>query len=301
VAAISRLRSCSALLVSAFALACAHATAPAGTKLVFVAGHPVGESPAGCSPVAAEAFGPWEDPVEFCLDESTAIAVPASEIIGFRIEDRFVNDETWFLVSVYLTRDLGRRLRDAMYPLDSPISDGPYAALLDGEVLLASGSRSAFEDWPYYPLLLSRTRDLAQAGELANAWGRPVERVLAGEIAAQHLYPVTLVELIANRAGWLGQRVAVQGFLASSPGTWRGERVMPALYFSREHAEVDDWSSIPLVGGAELAEALSQCAGGWVVVEGFADRAPDLPIAIQRIERIASIPEGPLCWPRPDR
>jgi hypothetical protein len=271
------------------ALGCAHAAPqavppPGPSLLAFVPGTRAEDAASSCSPVSWS--GSLGDPVLICLDASKAIEVPRSEIYSTRIEDRTVDDRTWYLVSVFMTQRMETKLREAFV---SPRNDMPYAVTIGGRVSFAYQSGSAALNWP---VPISESQDLASAEAIARAWGTPVERMLSTEIAEQPVLAATMVQLLATPERWFGKRLAVQGFLSSS---------LLELYLSRDHAAAMDGSSSVLLLGPRNEDELvawQKCADSWVEVTGFADRNQGGTIDLTRIEKIRS--KNLQCWPPPD-
>jgi hypothetical protein len=256
--------------VEAFALRLAIATAvagctswlpPTGPTLTFLAGQPAAE-PAAAECSLAGWSAPWGKVERMCLDPSTRIEATRREISGFRIEDRKFGDQTWHLVSVYLSVELYKRLWHEFG------DDRPYAVFADDELSVVMLGFERIE----YPSRVAATRDLSKAESFVSAVGAPVERWISVELDSQAVQDVSLVQLIANPRAWAGKRVSVQGYLAP----------LHALFLSREHAKAFDVnSSIPLVPWLPEIDfdPFEDCQDTWVMVEGFVDLnrgAPEL-------------------------
>jgi hypothetical protein len=270
------------------AIACASPAPPPGPRLTLVAGRPA-EDPIPPDCELAEWAAPGRKPNRICIESSAAVEITPRDVKGFRIEDQHVNDQRWYFVSVVLERESRNRIWKLLEAPDASDADDdrPYAILVDGTPSIVQPAIGIGQ----FDALVATTQDLLRAEAIANGWGVPVTRVISAEIESQPILTVSMVQLIANPAAWIGKRVSVQGFL---PSTALG------LYLSREHAEsLDHASSIDLIQpatDAEAAEALSVCEGKWVLIEAFVDSDGGLP-RLTRVERLAPFPNGLPCWP----
>jgi hypothetical protein len=313
------------VLLLAIATACASSPPPPGPRLAVVAGR-LARWPASGNCDLVEWTAPTGRATRICVESSTTIEITRGDIRGFRIEDRRSGEETWYLVSVFLSDGILKRiwtLRRAIPPAADrtvpdpnepdffPGCDTPYAVLMAGEpsVILPMASFSRIRN---ADLIIAATRELSHAEAIATAWGIPVTRVIASEIAAHPIESVTLGDLIANPSDWIGKRVSVRGYYAG------GE-----LFVSREQSEIVDHPSpvsieLALDTGrsdmcgvgdyesesqsltAASPSAFSACQFEWVQVEAFVDSTRSGSPELTRIER--AVANGSDCRlpPRPE-
>ena len=290
-------------LLAAALMSCAGAHPGRSPTLTIVFGRPADGPGEACA--LAEWTAPWGATRRACLDASSTVRVTRSDVAGFRIEDRQFGDRTWYVVSAHFAGGLSDRLWERVrppplspseIPPDASITEirehlpdpSPYAVLVDDEVAAVLPGIAIGE----FDFMVLVTEELQRAEAFAYAWGVPVDRAIAAEIAAEPVRPVSMVQLLASPKHWFGKRVSVQGFYSS----------LSSLFLSREHAEVFDYDSAVVVRGpatAQQAAALSGCEGRWVLIQGFVQEYRSLP-EITRLERLEAFPGGPRCWPPQD-
>jgi hypothetical protein len=249
-----------------------------GAQLAFVPGRLSDDPGQPC--LLSTWRDPWGRTSDVCLDRSAAIRPGRADIYGFRIHDREVDGQTWYLVSAYLTGEF----QDQIWKVVRAHVPRPYAVLVDEEIMFVSP-----EGLLLSPSLIAAVQHLSEAEALAYSWGAPVDRYISAELDAKPTCAVSLAQLLVDPTSLMGSKVLVQGYLSHNL----------ELFLSREHAEAYDYmSAIRVIDPSdEGVVTRSHCAGQWVTVEAVLDSTDGMPI-LTRLERMwpASTRE-PHCWP----
>jgi hypothetical protein len=260
-----------------------------------------------CACDLVEWTAPTDRIARICVERSKSVEISREDVRAFRIEDRRLGDQTWYLVSVLLTdeaygqavRKLRRELPtppDESCPFEEPTCHTPVAVAIDGEPDVVVPLEE-IDEITNADMIVTTTRDISRAESITSGWSVPVTRVIEAEISARPIQRAMLEDLIANPRDFIGKRVAVRGYYGG------GE-----LYVSKEQAAVLDHPSpvsVPLASDPEAATPcrldergtpvyelgaapFGACQGEWVDVVAFVDSKRDGSLELTRIEQISS-------------
>jgi hypothetical protein len=257
-----------------------------------------------CACDLVEWTAPTDRIARICVERSKSVEISREDVRAFRIEDRRLGDQTWYLVSVLLTDEAyGQAVRELRRELPAPALEScpyeptachtPVAVSIDGEQHVVVPLQ-AIGEITYGDLIVTTTHDLSRAESIASSWGAPITRVIWAEIAARAIENVSLEDLVAKPEDFIGKRIAVRGY------HFAGE-----LFITKREPAVIDPVFVPLAsspGGTSTcrvdqwlgpihelgASTIRPCHGEWVEVQAFVDSRRDGSPVLTRIERMSS-------------